>query len=219
MIKKVGLSKAVLLKIRVVTLFTLLTFFGVNKVFSQKGRVVPGIAKQQVQTSQKDDPTQILAEYNAVIDKYEIKSKKGRKDFNDKITEADRSTLETLYKKMSKKQQAELLVTFMPNTPPRSLVAPTNKQLEQWEDEKMYQIRVDGQKVANTILSNYSNTDFIGATVNKISTNSPEHGKYSYIVDLMTKDFYGQYYNQPSSKKSKTIMVVRTLEKDAAEKQ
>ncbi|MDQ6815200.1 MAG: hypothetical protein M3040_15800 [Bacteroidota bacterium] len=212
MIKNMVVKKVVVKKFKAFALLLIIIFSVSAKGQSRRNKMMTGISKQQIQSSQKDAPKQIIGAYNSIVTRYELNSKKGKEDFNSKITEADRSRLEMLYKKMSKKQQADQLVGFRPNIPPPPQISPTDKQLEDWENGSVYRVWIDGQKVANSILRNYSKTDFIGASVNRLFHNKA-NDKYSYKVELMTKDYYEQYYREAPADKNKTIMFVRTIDK------
>jgi bla regulator protein blaR1 len=169
--------------------------------------IVSAVARQKKQTesSLKDASTAILKEYTTILSKYNLTNEKGKKDFQSKITKADRVQLETLYKKMSRRQQSKQVVGFMPNVPPPPEVVPTDKQLEEWENTEMYGVWIDGKKVSNPILKDYSNTDFSQARISK----SSKKDKSYYKVDLMTKGYYQETFSNQIASKGRSIMFVR----------
>lgn len=204
---------AILKQIKLTTLLALIIFLSAIKVTAQGTPALLNVQKQQLPSSPKDAPAAILEEYNSIVSKYDLSSKKGRKDFHSAITEVDRARLEALYKRMSKKQQSVQIVGFMRSLPPLPEAIPTNKQLEEWENDKVYGVWIDGKKVSNKILSDYSNTDFSHFGISKRSKNAMNHGKHSYQVDLMTKEYYHEYYQQSSANKDKNIIFVKTADK------
>ena len=106
----------------------------------------------------------------------------------------------------------------MRKLPPLPQAVPTDKQLETWEDAKLYGVWIDGKKVTNSILSDYSNTDFSHWDVSKLSKNAVDYGKHYYQVDLMTKEYYQQYYKPAAETKDKNIMFLRSPDKQTGSK-
>ncbi len=141
-----------------------------------------------------------LQEYETIVKR---NTSKGKNDlpvygpFND----ADRNRLETLYFQMSKEQQAKQIVIFYPSLKPFSKNIPTKTQLDAWKNAKIYGVWIDGKRASNTVLSNYTNTDFAHVFVSKLGKNTVNYGKHYYQVDLMTNAYYDDYYkrtiNQP----------------------
>jgi len=189
-----------------------------TEVAAQRDKQASSFQKREIAASSTDAGPEIMEAYNRILAKYDLKSKKGKKAFHTNLTVADRVKLETLFKKMSKKQQAVQIVGFIPNMPPPPPVVPTDEQLEQWENEKTYGVWIDGQKVPNNTLGDYSNTDFFGVAVSKLSKNAINYGKYIYQVDLMTKGYYEEYYNHRSADKNRTVIFVRTPNKETSGK-
>jgi hypothetical protein len=191
--------------------FAILLFvslLGQSNAFSQRASLASR-QKQQVVASSKDASPSVLQQFNSIITKYNLSSKKDRSNFSSKITEADRVKLESLYTKMSKKQQASQVVGFMPKPQTLSETVPTNKQLEEWENAKVYGVWIDGKKVENNTLNDYSYTDFSHYGLSKLSKNALNNGKYYYQVNLMTKEYYQEYVSEAKANKGRNIMIVK----------
>lgn len=151
----------------------------------------------------------VLKEYNSIISKYDLDSRKGRNNLLNNITPAERNMLEMLYNKMSRKQQNKQRVAFLPNVPAPREVIPTDKQLEEWENSNKYEVWIDGKKDENKTLANFSNTDFSTFSLTKLNKNTTNSGIPIYKVNLMTKEYYQETFKQDADKKYRTILVIR----------
>ncbi|MFT4152393.1 M56 family metallopeptidase [Parafilimonas sp.] len=149
---------------------------------------------------------QLLDEYAAIINKYE-KEKNGLRYFGDNITAEDKQGLIGIFKQMSDEQQHKQIVYFLASPKPFSKITPTAKQFEAFKNPSRYGIWIDEKKVDNTILNNYANTDFDHVLISKLYGPAKKNKKYNYQVNLMTKDFYKQYYKQAIIIEKEPIMV------------
>lgn len=191
-----------------IALLLAVSLLGQSQATSQ-GSLNVARQKQQMQFSTKDASPAVLKEFNSIIAKYNFNSKRDKTNFSSKISESDRVRLEALYTQMSKKQQSAQIVGFMPKLPPLPETIPTNKQLEEWENAKVYGVWIDGKKVENKILSDFSHTDFSHYRLSKLSKNAPNYSKYIYQVDLMTTAYYQEYVAESKANKGRNIMIVK----------
>lgn len=75
-------------------------------------------------------------------------------------TSADRARLLDLFKKMNKTQRYQATINFAKKIPPPSKKVPGADSFEKWKNPEDYGIWIDGKKVGNDALNNYSPTDF-----------------------------------------------------------
>ena len=71
---------------------------------------------------------------------------------------------------------------------------PSNENLENWQDSKMYGIWIDGNRMENSQLSNHSPSDFSLFYVSKLEKNAVNYGKHYYQVSLYTNKKYKELY-------------------------
>jgi bla regulator protein blaR1 len=162
----------------------------------------------QIRSTQEGVPQELLKEYQNLINKYKRTLKDGRESYSLNLTKADKERLEKIFFQMSKEQQDKQMFVFLPNS---SMVLkrlmPTKEQLESYKDPKMYGVWIDGERVNNDVLSNYQNTDFAHVFESILMKNATNYGKHVYQVDLMTNDYYQNYYNKQISDKEYTLMI------------
>lgn len=144
-----------------------------------------------------------LAEYRKIVNK--AKNDKGR-PAHSKISESDKERLQYLFLLMSKEQQAQQMVVFRRSLPPLPKLVPTKEQIESWKDPKIYGVWIDGKRVGNAELDNYTNADFGRLFVSKLEKNAKNYGKHYYQVNLMTNDYYAAYYKTQVENQGKYIM-------------
>ncbi len=130
---------------------------------------------------------ELLREYDQIVEKY-VSENKGRRDYPS-FSEADKMRLQEIYLSMSENQQAKQVVAFM-KTPAIKAKTPTSNQLESWKNEKEFGVWIDGNRIENSLLSNYKNTDFSYFSSSRILKNAKNYGKHNYQVDLMTEDYF-----------------------------
>ena len=170
---------------------------------------IQGISQQRNQGASTASGNAIIKEYNSIISRYDLNSAKGRNNFANNISPEDRKTLETIYNKMSKTQQSQQRVAFLPNVPAPKEKVPTDKQLEEWEDAKRYEVWIDGKKVENKTLADFSITDFATFSLNKLNKTAVNSGKPADQVKLMTKEYYQETFKQTADKTHRYNIVVR----------
>ena len=112
-----------------------------------------------------------------------------------------------IYKAMSREQRSTCVVLFVPPPPPLPMVIPTEKQFTDFRDEKKYGVWIDEKKAGNTELDNYQAVDFAQVVVSRLFGAAKRNVKYEYQVDLMTRDYYADYYKKAIARK-KYMMAV-----------
>ena len=150
----------------------------------------------------------LMSEYAQIVSKYDITGKQWWIKFKENISADDRSRLELIYKQMNVEQQRRQKVAFIKPVPALKKVVPTDKEFQAWKDKQVYGIWINGKKVGNDILDEYSNTDFEQVTVHRLYGAAKRNKIYSYQVNLMTKTYYRSYYLKTTSKKE-NLMVFR----------
>jgi hypothetical protein len=144
-----------------------------------------------------------LADYSEIVNK--AKNDKGR-PVEYKISEDDRERLQTLFLLMSKEQQKQQMVLFRLSLPPIPKLVPTEEQIEDWKDAKTYGVWIDGKRISNEELNNYSNTDFGRLFVSKLAKNAKNYGKHFYQVNLMTTEYFSAYNKGQIENQGKYMM-------------
>lgn len=152
---------------------------------------------------------ELLKEYQTIIYKNMTTNKKGWVEFQKNKTKEDIDRLETIFKQMSREQQAKQTVVFMLLPRPLPNVVPTEKQFESWKNPKIYGVWINDKKVSNSALNKYSNIDFAQVFVSKLYGAAKKNVNYSYQVDLMTKDYYQNHYDRTVANKKNMMMFRR----------
>jgi bla regulator protein blaR1 len=160
-----------------------------------------------VPSTQEGVSQELLDEYAAIVAKYNMDGKQPRGKHQG-ITAADKKRLETIFLQMSRAQQVKQTVGFMKAGKPFQVKVPTTAQLESWKDAAKYGVWIDDKKIDNGELDKYSNTDFDHVFVSKLSKNAKHYGEYFYQVNLMTKPYYKNYYDNAIRQKENMMYVI-----------
>jgi hypothetical protein len=59
--------------------------------------------------------------------------------------------------------------------------------LQEFQDSSTYGVWIDGKRVENSTLKNYSTTDFHHFLKSKLYKGAKHYGRYTYQLDLITK--------------------------------
>jgi bla regulator protein blaR1 len=110
------------------------------------------------------------------------------------MSAGDKERLKELFLSMSKSQQDHQYVQFIKGPEPAPKKNVTAAQLQQWQDAKTYQIFIDNKPAENAVLANYKADDFDCMTLGKLSPKAAKKNGFNYLVQLMTKPFYADYY-------------------------
>lgn len=149
---------------------------------------------------------ELMNEYSTIVSKYGDTGDQWWTKFEKNISAADRGRLEQIFKRMSVNQQAKQKVAFIKPPQPLKKVIPTDKEFSTWKNENVYGVWIDGKKIKNSVLNGYTNTDFEQVFVSKLYGAAKLNKKYSYQVDLMTKQYYRKYYEQITAKRSNQMV-------------
>ncbi|NWJ52196.1 MAG: hypothetical protein HXX14_15175 [Bacteroidetes bacterium] len=209
MTRKTSQKVAILKQIALIPLIAAIGFLFSTKVIAQDSHK-QSAKQQQVEASKTDAPQSVLDEYHAILTKYKIDTLKINKEFPDqklhteanvydwiksmkldtltKMDKSDRTRLELLYFKMSKKQRDHQLVVFSPRPVIPEKINPTKAQLMLWKNPKMYGIWINGKRVKNSVLSNHSAKDFDHFELRELSEKEANGMKYKVEVALLTKE-------------------------------
>lgn len=144
---------------------------------------------------------ELMKEYFDIVSKYDGTSEQWWTKLEKNISAQDLTRLEQIFKQMSADQQASQKVAFIKPPQPLKKIIPSDKEINSWKNENVYGVWIDGQKIKNSALDSYSNNDFEQVTVSKLYKAAKKNKKYSYQVDLMTKEYYRKYYEQAMGKK------------------
>ena len=167
----------------------------------------PHIFGKPIGSTKEGVSQQLLDEYTAIINKYKTVDKNWLRHFGYNITATDKQSLIDIFKQMNEEQQQKQIVGFLVPPKPFSKITPTVEQFEAFKDPKQYGVWIDEKKVDNGILSNYVNTDFDHVFISKLYANAKKDRDYNYQVNLMTKDYYEQYYQKAIKTTKEPIMV------------
>ncbi|MEO7046986.1 MAG: M56 family metallopeptidase [Ferruginibacter sp.] len=203
MTKTKSLKNALCKQLAIIPVLGIALFFFSTKTIAQETRNFVSLKKTETPSTKEGITKEQLAEYETIVSK--AKTDKGPRAWN-KFSDADKSRLQTLFLLMSKEQQAQQIVVFVPAPPPAPKSTPTKKQLNAWKDSKIYGVWINEKRVSNSKLEKYINTDFSQFFVSKLEKNAINYGKHYYQVGLMTNEYYANYYKQAIESKEKYYM-------------
>lgn len=168
-----------------------------------KAKRFPG---REMEASKENASENVVAQFQAIVASYHLDTITQWKNYRSVITASDREQLETLYKKMSREQQQQQVIGFMPSIPPTPKNVPTIAQFEGFKNPKLYGVWVNDKKIPNTTLNQYKVSDFAQFDVSKLYGPAKAGKTYSYQVNMMTKDYYQNYYEKKMAKKDVSLM-------------
>jgi bla regulator protein blaR1 len=212
MSKKASLKVAILKQIALIPIIIASGFIFTSKSTAQDSLKV---LQQKIESTTTGVSNDILNEYRDIMEKYKRTLSNGRTGYFFNLSQTDKERLESIFFQMSKEQQSAQMFQFIPNS---SMVlkrsTPTKEQFESYKDPKMYGVWIDEQRVSNSDLSNYKNTDFAHVFESILMKNATNYGKHVYQVNLMTNDHFQRYYDKQISDKGYTLMM-RPPKKDS----
>lgn len=172
---------------------------------------------KQISSGAEGVSQETLNEYKNIIAKYTIvKDSSAVYNFRG-MTAVEKDRLKTIFLNMSKEQQSVQHFGFGPPLKPLPRIVPTKSQLESWKNAGIYGVWINEKKVKNAVLDNYINTDFAQVFISKLYGAAKRNVSYSYQVDLMTKDYYQDYYDKTIADTSYVFFVgmPRRIAKDS----
>lgn len=138
----------------------------------------------------------LIKEYQEIVAKYvkTKRSKDGRAKsfFINQPSDIDYNRLESIFKLMSKTQQADQEFSIRPPFKPSPKTTPTEKEFESYKNPKIYGVWIDDKKVNNKVLNEYKASDFSQVSISKLYPNAQKTigYKYKYQLGLETHEYY-----------------------------
>ena len=157
--------------------------------------------------TRQETPESLQSEYDKIIGSYKTETVKGWKTFLGSVSKADRQRLAAIYAQMKPDQQEKQGVVFVDAPKPFKKVPITPAQLKSWGRGAVYGVWIDGKRVSNDALGNYSSKDFSHQFVSNLTKNAINYGKHYYQVDLMTNAYYDKYNAELKANKEKMMLV------------
>ena len=121
----------------------------------------------------------------------------------------DRNKLITIYKQMSLEQQNKQIICFFYPAPPPPPASPSQKQLDDWGNSKLFGVWIDDKKVYNSELSKYKPADFSNYFSSRLTPKALHYKDYKYQVGLMTNAYYKNYKDETTKNRFESIMYFR----------
>lgn len=183
--------------------------FSTKVIAQQKEKPQPQVQpEKQTVTGTGGVSQEELNEFKNIVEKYHnVKNSNAVYDFRD-MTQAERERLKTIYFNMTAEQQSSQFIRFKPPVKPLPKTIPTERQFESFKNPEIYGVWVNGGKTKNTDLDRYRNTDFAQVFVSKLYGAAKRNVNYSYQVNLMTKDYYRNYYNAAIADTSYSMVIM-----------
>lgn len=135
-------------------------------------------------------------------------------DFVKNLSDEEFNTLRSIFVQMSREQQSVSKVVFYQIKQPLQKTIPSEELLQEWKDAMKYGIWIDGVRVDNIALDQYSPDDFSFYSVSLLMKNALNYGKHIYQLNLMTKSNYQQYYSEFTANKDKYHIAYQTIKKN-----
>ncbi len=152
-----------------------------------------------------DAPAGVMDAYQAIMKKYDLKLVGGKGKLAD-ISSADTAQLHKLYSQMSRKQQGLQYVKFIGPEKPLPKKTVTDEQLKLFRDP-IHGIWIDGKKVENAALDNYTAKDFANVFGSKVHKNARQKYNHHYQINLTTNRAYDNEYKRIMAKDQSEKMV------------
>ncbi|MDB5232926.1 MAG: Regulatory sensor-transducer, BlaR1/MecR1 family [Chitinophagaceae bacterium] len=202
-------QKAIIRQLTLIPVLLLLLIFFSDKILSQKNDV-PKVLHGEAPSTKEGVSKELMDEYEAISGKYLIKDANGHSTSNifKRITKPEMDRLETIFRKMSKEQQSKVNIVFMPPIRPLPKTVPTGKMMQDFSDPAYCGLWINEKRVSNETIKKYRTSDFSQVFISNLSPNALAYGKYKYQVNLMTNDFYNDYYAKTMADTSHHMAVV-----------
>ena len=195
MTRKTSQKVAIIKQVAIIPLIATIGFLFSTKVVAEN-TIVP-LQQKQTEAVKQDASQNIVDQYHAKLIEYGLMTKEGNLIFNTKkLSASEENDLGTLCMKMSKSQQKQQKIMFLPKFGPFAKKVPTKENLESWKNPNVYGVWIDGKKVDNSVLNNYTNTDFSLGDATYVSKNARIGKKYFMQVNLLTNAQYQKYRSE-----------------------
>jgi bla regulator protein BlaR1 len=195
MTRKTSQKVAIIKQVAIIPLIAAIGFLFSTKVVAEN-TIVP-LQQKQTESVKQDASQNIVDQYHAKLIEYGLMTKEGNLIFNTKkLSASKQNELALMYMKLSKSQQAQQKIVFFIKTGPMSKSIPTKEKLESWKNPNVYGVWIDGKKVDNAVLNNYTNTDFSQGDATYVAKSARVGKRYFMQVNLMTNAYYQKYRSE-----------------------
>ena len=209
MIGKKRFPKRILLKqLFIIPVLVLVTWIFSKKTVGQETSSETNYELVEVtstsKTNQPDTEAELQKAYDKTIEPYFIVGENGKKRIKaiyglnmDKPAEKE---MVDIFLKMSEEQQNRQEAMIVLRKAMEKKV-PTKEEFATWDDPKMYGVWIDGVRVNNVVLENYSSTDFAHFYKSKLAVNAKNYGKHVYQLNLTSNKKYEEDKKRIEGKK------------------
>ncbi len=163
---------------------------------------------------------ELLDEYERIINKYtpaDMTGTEQTRNIRENISPEEKVRLREIYSDMTLEQRKEQRVIFLA-IPVVSRNIPTVEQFRSLNDPELYGVWIDGERVDNHALGNYSHTGFSRMTKSRLMKNAVNYGKHVYQVNLMTHSRY-EIWRDNFSNRYELMYRIRVNQDEASELQ
>lgn len=161
---------------------------------TDKNKVVPKNVKHQINKESATGVSQeLMDEFHAIVAKYKSEDLHWNKKMHENITEDELNKLFTIYKKMNKTQKDAQVISLLPPLEPIRSKVPSVEDFEKWKNAKVFAVWINNERVENSVLNKYKNTDFATSGASALTRNAQKHAGYVFEVGLKTHDYYKKY--------------------------
>lgn len=199
MSKKSPATTIAIKQIALLPVLAALIFLFSTKNFAQENVKEKQTQNQAVESTKDGVSQDLLKEYEDVIRQLS-KSLNGIEYFSLNLDPSAKEKLEKIFFQMNDEQKAESQYIFVPRNSmflPRKEIS--KEKFESFKDPDMYGVWINGKRVKNKDLNNYSHRDFSWFFESKLAKNAKNYGKHVYQLDLKTNENYQAYYDNIKS--------------------
>lgn len=139
-------------------------------------------------------------EVQEILSKYS-KLLMGKKyfEFNNQLSQTDKKRLNELFPLLSREEKDSLPVIVFDKKNKLEKIIPQDSQLNEFLDSEKFGVWIDGRKVNNNTLKNYSKTDFSSVNISKVSVNTiSSKNPQPFQVNLFTHKYFEKINNEGS---------------------
>ncbi len=205
MTKTTSRKKALLIQWAIAPAITGLALsFCIDSIAQEKGfKSIPEVQIKEY-TVEGVSP-ELIKEYEDIVNKHKSVNSKGVIVFKIFLKE-ERDRLETIFKLMSRDQQKNSSMSFVPPPKPLPKIVPTTKQMKDFTDPKNYGVWIDNKKVSNEELKKYKASDFSNVFISRLYGKARSSVTYNFQVNLLTNKAYQEEYQRAINDKRYVMM-------------
>jgi bla regulator protein blaR1 len=147
----------------------------------------------------------LLKEYTDILAKHQAGETLVWADL-EKLSTEEKSRLLTIFKQMNREQQSLQSVIFVQPFKPLNKAVPTEKQFSAFKNSRVYGVWLNGKKISNSELNNYTYKDFSYAFTSKLYGVAKKGKSYTHQVDMMTNSYYQNYHEKAMKRYNKALI-------------